>query len=143
MAIPTITVDFDDTLYTKCFLAIGQKRLNFFRTMINSGVFRVVVVTARTNNIHEISEFCENSNIRIDGIVSHAGDKLSILKELNSIAHFEDSDKLTPFLAEHGVNVFYMGEYTSSKCKEEWKETLVIKGEWHYYQKDDNTRGLD
>jgi hypothetical protein len=111
--------------------------------MINSGIFRVVVVTARTHNIHEISEFCENSNIRIDGIVSHAGDKLSILKELNSIAHFEDSDKLTPFLAENGVNVFYMGEYTSPKCKAEWKESLVIKGEWHYYQQDDNTRGME
>lgn len=142
MAIPTITVDFDDTLYTKAFVEIARKRLSFFKTLINSGIFRVIVVTARTQNIHEISEFCENNEIRIDGIVSHAGTKLTILKELNSIAHFEDSDSITPLLAENGINVFYMGEYTSQNCKTIWKDSLVEQDVWKYYVLDNNTREL-
>ncbi len=142
MSIPTITVDFDDTLYTKCFVEIAEKRLSFFKTMINSEIFRVVVVTARTQNISDIVEFCKNHDIRIDGIVSHAGTKLEILKSLNSIAHFEDSDKLTPFLAENGINVFYMGEYTSPVCKAEWKKNLELQDIWQHYVADDNTRGL-
>jgi len=110
--------------------------------MVNSGIFRVVVVTARTKNIHEISEFCKKFDIRIDGIVSHAGTKLAILKELKTVAHFEDSDSITPLLAENGINVFYMGEYTSQNCKTTWKSSLVEQGIWHYYVLDNNTRGL-
>lgn len=142
MSVPTITVDFDDTLYTKCFPEIARNRLTFFKTMVNSGIFRVVVVTARTKNIHEISEFCKKFDIRIDGIVSHAGTKLAILKELNTVAHFEDSDSITPLLAENGINVFYMGEYTSQNCKATWKRSLVEQGVWKYYVLDNNTRGL-
>lgn len=143
MTVPTITVDFDDTLYTKAFVEIARKRLSFFKTLINSGIFRVVVVTARKDNIHEIVEFCDNNDIRIDGIVHNAGNKLAILKELNTVAHFEDSDSITPLLAENGINVFYMGEYTSQNCKTTWKSSLVEQGIWHYYVLDNNTRGLD
>ena len=143
MTVPTITVDFDDTLYTKAFVEIARKRLSFFKTLINSGIFRVVVVTARKDNIHEIVEFCDNNDIRIDGIVHNAGNKLNILKELNTVAHFEDSDSITPLLAENGINVFYMGEYTSQNCKTTWKDSLVEQGIWHYYVLDNNTRGLD
>ena len=143
MTVPTITVDFDDTLYTKAFVEIARKRLSFFKTMINSGVFRVYVVTARTQNIHEIVEFCKLHDIRIDGIFSSAGNKLEILKSLKTIAHFEDSDSITPLLAENGINVFYMGEYTSQNCKTTWKRSLVEQGVWKYYVLDNNTRGLD
>ena len=142
MKIQTITVDFDDTLYTKAFVEIARKRLSFFKTMINSGIFRVIVVTARTQNISDIVDFCNSHDIRIDGIVSHAGTKLEILKSLNSIAHFEDSDKLVPFLAENGINCFYMGEYLSNSLKSEWKESLEKDGVWKYYVLDNNTRGL-
>jgi hypothetical protein len=135
-------VDFDDTLYTKAFVEIARKRLSFFKTMINSGIFRVIVVTARTQNISDIVDFCNSHDIRIDGIVSHAGTKLEILKSLNSIAHFEDSDKLVPFLAENGINCFYMGEYLSNSLKSEWKESLEKDGVWKYYVLDNNTRGL-
>jgi len=110
--------------------------------MINSGIFRVIVVTARTQNISDIVDFCNSHDIRIDGIVSHAGTKLEILKSLNSIAHFEDSDKLVPFLAENGINCFYMGEYLSNSLKSEWKESLEKDGVWKYYVLDNNTRGL-
>ncbi len=142
MNIQTITVDFDDTLYTKCFHQIAEKRLSFFKTMINSRIFRVIVVTARTQNISDIVDFCNSHDIRIDGIVSHAGTKLEILKNLNSVAHFEDSDKLVPFLAENGINCFYMGEHLSNSLKQEWKQNLVIQNIWQYYVLDNNTRGL-
>lgn len=138
----TITVDFDDTLYTKCFVEIAKNRLSFFKTMINSGIFRVVVVTARTQNISDIVDFCKLHDIKIDGIFSSAGNKLAILKELNTVAHFEDSDSITPLLAENGINVFYMGEYTSQNCKTTWKLSLVEQGIWHYYVQDNNTRGF-
>lgn len=142
MKIQTVTIDFDDTLYTKCFARIAENRLNFFKTMINSGVFRTIVVTARKANIHEIVEFCEQHDIKIDGIVHNAGDKLKILQELESIAHFEDSDKLVPFLSENGINCFYMGEYLSNSLKVEWKENLEKQDVWKYYVLDNNTRGL-
>lgn len=138
----TITVDFDDTLYTKCFVEIAKNRLSFFKTMINSGIFRVVVVTARTQNISDIVDFCKLHDIKIDGIFSSAGNKLAILKELNTVAHFEDSDSITPLLAENGINCFYMGEYLSNSLKSEWKESLKKQEVWKYYVLDNNTRGM-
>ena len=139
----TITVDFDDTLYVKAFPNIAIDRLAFFKAMVASGVFRVVVVTARTKNIADIHEFCGKNEIPIDGIIHSAGDKLAIIKELHSIAHFDDSEKICQLLSENGINTFYMGEFLSPVCKEEWKDGLVASGTWKYYVLDNNTRGME
>jgi hypothetical protein len=140
---PTITVDFDDTLFVKSFPTIALDRLAFFKTMVSSGIFRVVIVTARTKNITDITEFCQKNGIPIDGIIHSAGDKLAIIKELRSIAHFDDSEKICQLLAENGINTFYMGEFLSPICKEEWKAGLVASGTWKYYVLDNNTRGME
>lgn len=140
---PTITVDFDDTLMVKSFPTIALDRLAFFKAMVGSGMFRVIIVTARTKNIADITEFCQKNEIQVDGIIHSAGDKLAIVKELRSIAHFDDSEKICQLLAENGVNTFYMGEFLSPVCKEEWKAGLVASGTWKYYVLDNNTRGME
>ena len=140
---PTITIDFDDTLFVKSFPTIALDRLNFFKTMVSSGIFRVIIVTARTKNIADITDFCERNGIPIDGVIHSAGDKLAIVKELRSIAHFDDSERICQLLAENGVNTFYMGEFLSPVCKEEWKAGLVASGTWKYYVLDNNTRGME
>lgn len=138
----TITIDFDDTLHTKAFPTIAVGRLNFFKTLVNSAIFRVLIVTARTQNIADISDFCKENDIRINGIVSHAGDKLTILKEVGAIAHFEDNEAIVRNLSENGINCFYMGEFLSTTLKEQWKASLEVQGSWVYYVKDNNTRGM-
>lgn len=138
----TITVDFDDTLHTKAFPEIACKRLSFFRTLTNSGIFRVLVVTARTKNIEDICTFCKQHDIKIDGVISHAGDKLKVLQEVRTIAHFEDNEQIIRNLSENGINCFYTGEFLSSPLKEQWRAFLEADGTWTFYVRDNNTRGL-
>ena len=140
---PTITIDFDDTLFVKSFPRIAIDRLAFFKAMVTSGIFRVIIVTARTKNLADITDFCERNGIPVDGIIHSAGDKLASIKELKSIAHFDDSERICQLLAENGINTFYMGEFLSTVCKEEWKSGLVASGTWKYYVLDNNTRGME
>ena len=139
-----ITVDFDDTLFTKSFPAIAAYRLEFFKELVNSGVFRVVLVTARKwEDCNEIYSFLNNHNILIDEVYCDCHSKLEVCRFLETFAHFDDSERICKELSENGINCFYCGEFLSEQNKQNWKKSLVIKGEWHFYVKDNNTRGME
>lgn len=138
-----ITVDFDDTLATKSFPEISEKRLSFFKTLVNSGIFNVVLVTARNHeDCKDIYTFLNTHGIHITAVYADCHSKLEVCKFLNTYAHFDDSERICRELSENGINCFYCGEFLSDKNKEVWKKTLVIKGEWEFYVKDNNTRGM-
>lgn len=139
-----ITVDFDDTLFTKSFPAIAEYRLEFFKELVNSGVFRVVLVTARKQeDCSEVYSFLNNHNILIDEVYCDCHSKLEVCRFLETFAHFDDSERICKELSENGINCFYCGEFLSEQNKQNWKKSLVIKGEWHFYVKDNNTRGME
>jgi hydroxymethylpyrimidine pyrophosphatase-like HAD family hydrolase len=140
----TITIDFDDTLYTKSFPVIAAYRLEFFKELVNSGIFNVVLVTARKYaDCEEVQNFLNSHNIKINEIYCDCHSKLEVCRFLETFAHFDDSERICKELSENGINCFYCGEFLSNQNKQVWKESLVISGEWHFYVNDDNTRGME
>jgi len=136
----TITVDFDDTLQT-VFSELSDNRVEFFRLLAQ--VSTVYIVTARhAEHVGEIRQFLKEQNIQVCGIISDCRSKVNACKSLNSLAHFDDSERHCKELTENGVNCYYMGEFHSETMKQVWKRSKVEQGVWKYYVLDNNTRGL-
>ena len=125
-----ITVDFDDTILEHTGM---YDPLPFFSAL--SEKFTVVIVTSRIAGLDEIEEYCRKCGIRIEMIVYDAGLKVSVLKKISPLCHFDDNKDIVSLCIKNGIPAYLAGagkEYRKAAVREVKKKGLY---KWYLLSK--------
>lgn len=125
-----ITVDFDDTILEHTGI---YDPLPFFSALSNK--FPVVIVTSRIAGLDEIEEYCGKCNIRAEMIVYDAGLKVSVLKKISPLCHFDDNKDTVSLCIKNGIPAYLAGagkEYRKAAVREVKKKGLY---KWYLLSK--------
>lgn len=150
-----VSFDFDDTLFSPLmdaaeaetnvdvkYVSMFKRRFDLLKQAVNNENYVSIIVTARTNNFQQISDFCELHNLNVDFIITHAGDK-SILKDIKPICHYDDDPKVLLKATENGIPTITFGEWFSPDFIKSWMGRIENNDTIRFYLENLKGKGVN
>lgn len=126
-----VTSDYDDTFIEKT----GKycQRLLMFKALCESMSVKFIIVTSREQlkfdpptqkPWDDLVDYVSTLGVVPYAIVYNAGDKSTILKQLNAVCHFEDDILTAQKCLKEGIPVWYTGEYLDPEYQDKWLDAV-------------------